>query len=117
MVKGQGLCLLVAQSNVPKQERQCIHEEDMKPKTIDVIYASLSEWYEDIRFYLTHGYAPPNLEFKKHRNLRLKETPYQFIDMVLFQKNYDGVFLRFLEKPEDDKILVDMHAGPVGGHF
>ena len=43
--------------------------------------------------------------------------PYQFIDNVLFWKNYDGVFLRVLEKPKYDKRLVDMHAGPVSGHF
>ena len=49
--------------------------------------------------------------------MRLKETPYQFIDNVLFCKNYDGVFLRCLEKPKADKILVDLHAGPVEGHY
>ena len=36
------------------------------------------------------------------------------IDIVLFCINYDGVFLKFLEKPEADKILFEMHAGPVG---
>ena len=117
MVKGQGLCLLAAQSNVLEHERQCIHEEDMSVNTIDVISAPSSEWYDDIIFYLTYGYAPPTLNFKNHRTLRLKETPYQFIDNVLFHKNYGGVFLMFLETPEDDKLLVDMHAGPMGGHF
>ena len=89
----------------------------MSANTIDVIIASSSEWYDDIRFYLIHGYAPPTLDFKKCRTLRLKEKPYQFVDNVLFHKNYDGFFLRCLEKLEADKILVDMHAGPVGGHF
>ena len=36
---------------------------------------------------------------------------------MLFRKNYDGVFLRYLEKPEADTILVDLHAGPAGGHY
>ena len=36
---------------------------------------------------------------------------------MLFRKNYDGVFLRCLEKLEVDKCLVDMHAGHAGGHF
>ena len=76
MVKGQGLCLLEAQSNVPEQERKCIHEEDMSVDTIYVITAPSFEWYDDIIFYLTHGYSPPTLDFKKHRTLRLKETPY-----------------------------------------
>ena len=89
----------------------------MPADTIDVIYASSSEWYDDIRFYLTHWYALPTLDFKKRRTLRLKATPYQFIDNVLFHKNHDGVFLRCLEKLEDGKLLVDMHAWPAGGHF
>ena len=71
----------------------------MSANTIEVISASSSEWYDNIKFYLTHRYAPPTLEFKKRRTLRLKETPYEFIDNVLFWKNYDGVFLRCLEKP------------------
>ena len=74
----------------------------MSADTIDVITSSSYEWHDDIRFYLIHGYAPPTLDFKKNRTLRLKETPYQFIDNVLFCKNYDGVFLRCLEKPEAD---------------
>ena len=85
--------------------------------TIDVASAPSSEWYDDIKFYLTHGYAPPNLEFKKCMKSRLKETPYQFIDNVLFHRNYDGVFLRCLEKPEANKLLFEMHARPIGGHF
>ena len=89
----------------------------MSADTIDVITSSSYEWHDDIRFYLIHGYAPPTLEFKKHRTLRLKETPYQFIDNVLFHNNYDGVFLKCLEKPAADKIFVDLHVGHVHGHY
>ena len=111
------MCLLAAQSNILEQKQQCIHEEDIYADTIDVISAPSSEWYDDIRFYLTHGYDPLTLYFKMCMTLRLKPTPYQFIDNVLFRKNYDGVFLRCLEKPEADKLFVDMHAGPTGGHL
>ena len=89
----------------------------MSVDTIDVISTPPFEWYDDIRFYLTHGYAPPTPNFKKHSTLILKETPYHFVDNVMFCNNYDGVFLRVLEKQGAGKILVDMHAGPVGGHF
>ena len=99
MVEWNGLCLLVAQSNIPQQERQCIHEEDMSVDAIDVISSSSSEWYDEINFYLTDRYAPPTLDFKKCRNLRLKATPYKFTDNVLFCKNYDGIFFRCPEKP------------------
>ena len=89
----------------------------MSADSIDVITTLSSKWYDDIIFYLIHGYAPSTLDLKKCRTLRLKATPYQFIDNVLFHKNYDGVFLRCLEKPEADKLLVDLHAGPAGGHY
>ena len=36
---------------------------------------------------------------------------------MLFHRNYDGVFLRFLEKPEAGNLLFEMHARPAGGHF
>ena len=84
---------------------------------VDVISSSSSEWYDDIRFYLTHGYAPLTLYFKKHITLRLKVAPYQFIDNVLFRRNYDGVFLRCLEKLEAKNLLFEMHVGPARGHF
>ena len=113
----QGLCLPAAQSNDPEQEQQWIQEEDMSIDTTDVISAPSFEWYDDIRFYLTYGYAPPTLDFKKRRTMRLKATPYQFIDNVLFRRNYDGVFLRCLEKLEAKNLLFEMHVGPARGHF
>ena len=54
----------------------------------------------------------------QHLNgMRLKVPPYQFIDGVHFRRNYDGVFLRCLEKAEVDKILLELHAGPTGGNY
>ena len=117
MIKQKGLCLLEFQSNNLEQEHQWIQEEYIFADTIDIISAPSSEWYDDIKFYLNHGYASPTLDFKKHNNLRLKETPYQFIDNLMFFINYDGVFLRCLEKPEADNILFEMRAGPVGGNY
>ena len=84
---------------------------------VDVISSPSSQWYDDIKFYLTHGYAPPTLYFKKCRTLRLKVSPYQFIDNVLFQRNYDGVFLGCLEKLEASNILFEMHVGHARGNF
>ena len=51
---------------------------------VNVISAPSSKWYDDIRFYLTYGYAPMTLDLKKRRNLKLKVVPYQFIDNVFF---------------------------------
>ena len=36
---------------------------------------------------------------------------------MLFQKNYEGVLLRFLGKEDAEKVLKDHHDGPTGGHF
>ena len=98
IVKVQGLCLLASQSNDPDQQQQWKQEEYISTDTVNVIFAPTSGWYDDIRFYLTHEDDHPTLDFKKRRALRLKSTPYQFIDNVLFKRNYDGVFLRCLEK-------------------
>ena len=117
IVKGQGLCLLAAQSNDPEKEQlQWNQEEGRSEGFVNVIFAPTSEWYDDIQFFLTHGFSPQTLDFKKRRALRLKVAPYQFIDGVHFRRNYDGVFLRCLEKAEVDNILLELHAGPTGGH-
>eukprot|EP00253_Pinus_taeda_P021759 PITA_21759 len=39
------------------------------------------------------------------------------VDDVLFRQNYDSILLRFLEKPEAQKVLQELHDGPAGGHF
>ena len=49
--------------------------------------------------------------------LRLNSASYQIIDGVLFRKNYDGVFLRCLECDDATKVVIELHDGPVGGHF
>jgi len=33
------------------------------------------------------------------------------------QKKYDGIFLRFLEKRDDDKVMFELHDGPIGRHY
>ena len=39
------------------------------------------------------------------------------INDILFYKNYDGVLLKCLEKDDVQKVLNDLHDGPVGGHY
>jgi hypothetical protein len=76
-----------------------------------------NSWYDDIRFYFLHRTGPRNLDPKKIRALRLRSTYFQLINDILFRKNFDGVFLRFLEKEESKKVLVELHSSDVGGHF
>ena len=39
------------------------------------------------------------------------------INDVLFQKNYEGVLLRCLEKDDAQKVLSDLHDNPIGGYY
>jgi hypothetical protein len=47
----------------------------------------------------------------------MNSTQYQLINGVLFRKNYDRIILCCLEKKNVDKVIKEMHDGPVGGHF
>eukprot|EP00253_Pinus_taeda_P036593 PITA_36593 len=73
--------------------------------------------YVDIIFYFKNGYAPTQLNYTKKRALRLKSRQYQIVDDVPFRINYDYVLLRCLEKSEAEKVLQELHDGPVGGNF
>jgi hypothetical protein len=118
IVRGQGLCKLVVDS-VEKSENQIntsvanLHNETQICCTQTVS----NSWYDNIRFYLLHGTSPRNLDPKNRRALRLRSTSFQLINDILFQKNFDGVFLRCLEKEESEKVLVELHSDDVGGHF
>jgi hypothetical protein len=118
IVRGQGLCKLVVDS-VEKSENQIntsvanLHNETQICCTQTVS----NSWYDNIRFYLLHGTAPRNLDPKNRRALRLRSTSFQLINDILFRKNFDGVFLRCLEKEESEKVLAELHSDDVGGHF
>ena len=64
-----------------------------------------------------NGTTPNYLAPKKKRDLRLKCARYQLIDGVFSRKKYNNVLLRCLEKHDVERVLVEMHDGPVGGHF
>jgi hypothetical protein len=64
-----------------------------------------------------HGSDPHNIDPKNRRALRLKSASFQLINDILFRKNFDGVFLRCLEKEESEKVLAELHSGDADGHF
>ena len=118
IVKGKGMCLLTHQLNDPEnQQVEWEQEETIPTGSVNAIETTTSEWYDHIKFFLNHGFSPETLDSKKRTVLRLKSAPYQFIDGILFRKNYHGVFLRCLEKDQTHYILFQFHAGSVGGHF
>ena len=54
---------------------------------------------------------------KQQRELRLNSASYQIIYGVLFRKNYDGLFPRFLEKEDASKVVKELHDDPAGGNL
>jgi hypothetical protein len=78
---------------------------------------SNSPWYDDIKLCLEHGSAPCHLDPTKRRALRLKSACFHLVNGILFRQNFDGVLMRCLEKDEANEVLVELHAGEVGGHF
>lgn len=73
--------------------------------------------YADTMFYLKNGYTPSHLNHTNGRALRLKAKKYRIVNDVLFRMNYGSVLLRFLEKYKAEKVLLELHDRPVGGHY
>ena len=68
IVKGQGLCLLTAQSNdLEYQQTKWEQEEDVPTGSINAIETKTSEWYDHIKFFLNHGISLETLDSKKCR--------------------------------------------------
>jgi hypothetical protein len=118
IVRGQGLCKLVADS-VEEQQSQInvstVNQHNENQICCTQVVAN--SWFDDIKFYLTHGSAPRHLDPKKRRALRLKSAPFQLVNDVLFHKNFDSVLMRCLERDEAEKVLSELHAGEAGGNF
>lgn len=47
----------------------------------------------------------------------MKSNQYHLANDTLYKKNYDGIWLRCLEKGDADHVLKEMHDGPTGGHY
>ena len=83
--RGQGLCKL-AVDLVEEQEIQINTSTFNQPdeKQISCAQVTGNSWYENIKFYLTHGSSPRNLDPKNKISLRIKSASFQLINDVLF---------------------------------
>jgi hypothetical protein len=116
IVRGQGLCKLVVDSETElKEDNDTSEQHDQN--LICCTQNLVSPWYDDIRLYLQHGSTPRHLDPAKRRALRLKSASFHLINSVLFRQNFDGILMRCLEKDEAEKALLELHAGEAGGHF
>eukprot|EP00253_Pinus_taeda_P015945 PITA_15945 len=57
------------------------------------------------------------MDTSRRRALGLKSNQYHLANDTLYRKNYDGVWLRCLEKDDVDRVLKEMHNGPASGHY
>jgi len=113
IVIGQGFFkILTGESNIPAEGDTGNNEHIFEVSVIDA-----KSQYVDLIFYLKNGYAPPKLNYKRKRDLRLKSSHYETVDNVLFRRNYDSILLRCLEKSEAQTILQELHDELVVGHF
>jgi hypothetical protein len=116
--RGQGLCKLVVDLAIGQQnETNMLIQDQHNQNQICCEKNLTSPWYHDIKFYLIHGSTPHHLDAKKWREMRLKYASFQLVNGILFHHNFDGILMRYLEKDEADKVLLELHAGEAGGHF
>jgi hypothetical protein len=106
IVRGQGLCKLVVDSETKQKEDSNTSDlEQHDQNLIGCTQNFMSPWYDDIRHYLQHGSAPRHLDPAKRRALRLKSTSFHLVNDILFHQNFDGELMRFLEKDEAEKVF------------
>ena len=86
LVKGQGLCKLSAKAQDPQMEEEEGWDNEVDMLQSEVLYmpTSTNSWYNDLKYYLTHGSSLNHLDAHKKRALRLKSSQYQLIDGILF---------------------------------
>ena len=67
MVKGQGLYKLAAEALDPQKEEEegWDNEVDLFQREVLYIPASTNSWYNDIKYYLTHGSSASYLDARK----------------------------------------------------
>jgi hypothetical protein len=107
VVKGQGLCKLIVNSD---------YVDGMISISVGEPLVD-SEWYRDIVFYLRSGQFPVTMNPKERRTLKMKENQYVLIVDILFRRNYDGILLRCIDENQAQELMREFHEGICGGHF
>jgi ribonuclease HI len=118
IVRGQGLCKLVVDSETEQQEVSDTSDLEQCDQSLICCTQNLvSPWYENIRNCLQHGSAPRHLDPAKRMDLRLKSASFHLVNGILFRQNFDGVLMHCLEKDEAERVFLELHVGEAGGHF
>ena len=74
-------------------------------------------WYYDIHNFVKDKVYPEGADKKDRRALRLLATQYILCGGVLYQRSYEGVHLRCIDKEEVEKLIKEVHQGVCGPHM
>jgi hypothetical protein len=73
IVRGQGLCKLVVDSEIGQQEDSDTSDLEQHDQSLICCTQNLvSPWYDDIRFCLEHGSAPRHLDPRQEKSVETK---------------------------------------------
>ena len=80
------MCKLAEEAQDPQMEEEEGWDNEVDMLQSEVLYmpTSTNSWYNDLKYYLTHGSSLNHLDARKKRALRLNSSQYQLIDVVLF---------------------------------
>jgi hypothetical protein len=95
VIKGQGLCNLIANSDFVDGMISILVGEPL------VDY----ERYGDIVFYLRFGKFPVTMNPKERRTLNMKENQYVMIVDILFRRKYDDILLRCVDEKKAQELV------------
>ena len=66
LVKGQGLCKLAGEAlDLQENEEGWENKANMLEKEVLYIQTLTNSWYNDLKYYLTHGRSPSHLDSQK----------------------------------------------------
>lgn len=121
MIRGHGLCQLIAENN-PDEEisgDEEVSDEEVDPSTLPMVLfvSTTDEWYSNIAHFLTYRECSNHLTLKEKRTVKLKSASFVLWDNSLYKCAMDGTFLRCVDKEQQQKLLKYYHDLACGGHF
>ena len=79
------MCKLAVEAQDPHDDEEgWENKAKMLEKEIPYVVSSTNFWYNDLKYYLTHGSGPGHFDAWKRQSLRLKSVQYQLIYGILF---------------------------------
>lgn len=73
-------------------------------------------WYQDMVYYLLQNYFPDGLNGSQQRALKNKSISYMLKNGKLYKCNYDGLYLRCLDRTKVGQVLIEFHDKYGTGH-